>query len=57
MKKQKEIKLLNSEYTITAEQQLEKDALYIIKTIYNKHYNSLKEVDLMGILRAFPAED
>ena len=55
MQKQREHKRSQSEATIT-EQQLENDALHILKTTHNRDYSSLKEIDLVEILRIFPVE-
>jgi len=53
MQKQKKRKRSNSQDTITAAQLLEKDALHIIKTRYNRHYSSLKEINLIEIRELF----
>ena len=55
MPKQKEHKRSKSEDTIT-EQQLEEDALHIIKTRHNIDYSSLKEINWVEIMRTFPTD-
>jgi len=55
MRKKKENKSSKAEDT-TTEQQLEKDALHIIKTRHNRDYSSLKEINLVEILKAFPTD-
>jgi hypothetical protein len=54
MQKQTEDKRSRSEDT--PEQQLERDALHIIKTRNNIDYGSLKEIDLVEIMRTFPRD-
>ena len=54
MQKQKEHRS-ESEDTMVG-QQLEEDALHILETRNHRQYRSLKEIDLVEILRTFPAE-